>query len=119
MLGWEFFVEIRRVDLLSIESPLIGSWLAGPSGKSWIDDLCLVGEAVKLGGDGYPFRYVLTAAALRQALRGNLSEHTGAPVLGDDYYIPRGWSGPMSLDFKRLGELPPEALLSVEAWDQS
>jgi hypothetical protein len=79
----------------------------------------VVGKASDLGGDGYPCRYALMAGVLKVALQSGVPAHNGPMVIGDDYCLPAGRTGSARIDGKRLSELDPDTLLSIEAWDQS
>jgi hypothetical protein len=122
MLGWEFFVTRQRQGG-PIESGAKGQplarWMAGLGGTKWIDDLVAEGTATDLGGNGYPCRYTVTAGALANVLKHGLPEHKGPPVVGDDYYLPGGWTGNASIDYQAIAALDPAEVLLVDAWDQS
>ena len=121
MLGWYFGVYPQTVHAtgLNEKDHRLASWEVGLNGAQWIKDLCKIGEAVDLGGNGYPNRYVLTAAALRRARQHGVPKHDSPPVIGDDYFLPSGWIGKVELDRERLNGLAPQTLLAVEVWDQS
>ena len=121
MLGWDFVVYAGAVQGDNVEPsrPRLASWSTGPGGTAWIEKLCTTGEAVDLGGNGYPKRYVMTAAVLRAALREGVPRHDSPPVVGEDYFLPGGWTGKLEVDGKNLDVLPDHALLTVDAWDQS
>jgi hypothetical protein len=121
MLGWHLVIYPQSVQVAGTRSDLdhIASWKAGLGGTRWIVQLCASGDAVDLGGDGYPNRYLITAAVLRAVLRDGVPQHDSPPVVGDDYYLPRGWTGDAELQIERLNALPGHTLLAVDAWDQS
>jgi hypothetical protein len=121
MLGWEFIVVTQRVHVagLSVKDQWLATWTTSLGGTDWLEKLCTLGEAIDLGGNGYPLRYVLAAATLRRVFQNGLPRADSPPVFGEDYFLPAGWSGSLEVDWDRLNALPAEVLLSVEAWDQS
>jgi hypothetical protein len=62
---------------------------------------------------------VLTVAALLSTLRAGTPKGTGSAVIGDDYYLPAGWTGANRIELELLQAADPTELLLVEAWDQS
>ena len=89
------------------------------NGTDWLNDLVAKGVVTDLGGDGYPIRYEVSAGAIMAVLALGLPKHSGPPVIGDDYFLPRGWTGDAKMDFARLRAIDPGEILVVEAWDQS
>lgn len=121
MLGWEFFIFRQGEDGRDYArwERALARWQAGWGGDEWLDDLVSQGAATDLGGNGYPNRYTVRAGALVAMLRDGLPKHDGPPVIGDDYFLPGGWTGNAKIDIARLESLDPIELLLVEAWDQS
>ena len=122
MLGWYFVIYPQRVLVAGLkleDSVRLATWETGLGGTKWIAQLCTLGQAVDLGGNGYPNRYVIPAGTLARVLQQGVPSHTSPPVIGDDYYLPPNWTGEATIDIERLKSLPPEVLLAVEAWDQS
>ena len=122
MLGWQFFIQIRGDEARNPKDgkgSLLATWEAGLGGTDWIEQLVVQGKAKDLGGNGYPNRYTVTAMTLKNALAGGLPRHGGPPTIGENYFLPTGWTGSARLDLARLNELDPTCLLEVEAWDQS
>ena len=56
-------------------------------------------------------------------LTRGLPTHQGIWVVGTDpgeeYVTPAGWSGPVELRLENIARCPPDALLTIDAWDQS
>ncbi|MCA3252256.1 MAG: hypothetical protein ACK5JG_12325 [Pseudomonadota bacterium] len=122
MLGWYFVIYPQRILVAGMkleDSARLASWKTGLGGTKWIEQLCNLGQAVDLGGNGYPNRYVVPAATLSHVLQQGVPSRTSPPVIGDDYFLPPNWTGEAKIDIERLKSLPPEVLLAVEAWDQS
>jgi hypothetical protein len=122
MLGWEIFISRARPEGAKGQAGrdnLIASWMVGLYGLSWIEDLVAAGKATLLGGNGYPVRFQVSAGTLAGALASGVPAHDSPPVFGDDYVLPRGWTGTAHIDLERLAALDPDEPLVVEAWDQS
>jgi len=122
MLGWDFSVyPLRFMDGPGQprKDATLATWETGLGGLDWVEELARRGRAVSLGGNGYPFRFVLTAAELRPILETGLPRPTGPAVVGDDYFKPADWLGRAKINLPALRQLDPSDLLVVEAWDQS
>lgn len=122
MLGWYFFIYTqsdRSEDQTAGNAPKLASWEAGIGGTDWLTDLVNAGRANSLGGNGYPNRFTLTAGVLQSTLRFGLPKHGGFPVIGDDYFLPAGWTGNDQIDFERLQSIDPNEIVLVDVWDQS
>lgn len=116
MLGWEFFVTRRGDEDKALS---LASWTSGLDGTDWLDRLVTEGVAIGLGGNGYPNRYLVPAEHLLLMFEKGLPAYGGPLVIGDDYIMPPGWRGQLTVDHRRLRELDPSEQLMVEAWDQS
>ena len=122
MLSWQFFIKRQVTNALGagdFENPTVATWESGWGGTDWIEHLVEKGSATDLGGNGYPCRYLASAAVLFSTLQHGVPKHTGPPVIGDDYFLPGGWTGKANIDLPRLRELDASEILVVEAWDQS
>jgi hypothetical protein len=99
--------------------PRIAVWQTGIEGCDWLDRLVELGEAVDLGGDGYPNRYAATAKALLPAvLNGPPGAHeTWATGLHD--VVGPNWEGRTVVDRDAADACDPGEWLVVEAWDES
>lgn len=123
MLGWHIFIRQQAAGNAHDEprpsGPTLASWEAGLRGLDWLDALVEEGKAASLGGDGYPLRYTATAAALLSKLSDGPPRHDSPMVLGDDYVMPKGWIGHVSIDRASLAACPADDELLIEAWDLS
>ncbi len=120
MLGWQVLVfrgSERSADTPEGES--IASWKTGTSGLQWLYDLVQRGEAVDLGGNGYPNRYSIVANVLLPIISSGLPLNDGPAVIGDDYFFPKGWSTKVKLDRQKIAVCPADAQLLIEQWDLS
>lgn len=122
MLGWEFFIS-RKGNSSTMRpnerGELLARWRASPGGTEWIDELVARGDAIGLGGNGYPIRYTVPVGVLAATLSKGLPKHEGPPTFGDDYFLPSGWTREVEINLSRLRSLDPQEVLEVEAWDQS
>ncbi|MBM3980781.1 MAG: hypothetical protein FJ304_10940 [Planctomycetes bacterium] len=122
MLGWGINVW-RQTDQRGTPAHLrrgfIAAWEAGLGGLEWLDALVAAGRAEDLGGSGYPNTYTLTAGVLAEVLSAGVPSHTGPDVIGDDYVLPGGWTGPLHLERATFAECSPDEVLVLEAWDLS
>src|SRR4051812_37736997 len=70
MLGWQIYVFRQRdgggspANESSPAGDHIASWQSGINGLDWLKTLTETGNAVSLGGNGYPLRYTATAEYL-------------------------------------------------------
>ncbi len=122
MLGWSIKIypqSFRIKDIHTEVEDILVSWKTGLGGLDWIENLCSEGEALSLGGNGYPLEFAITARALFLALEEGVPAHKAPLVIGDDYISPSGWTDQVEIDLERLIALPPELLLAVDAWDMS
>ncbi len=113
MLGWEFFITRGQ------NQQFVASWLAGVGGTRWLDDLVSKGSAKSLGGNGYPDKYEICGEVLSSVLANGVPEHDGALVIGDDYVQMPGHKTDVKIDMGVIRSLPPDEILTIEAWDQS
>jgi hypothetical protein len=122
-LGWEFVV-FKKSDTDAKGSPyrqglrFLASWECGLGGEEWIEDLVAAGKASPQKHD-FMRTFVVTAEVMNDILRNGIPKHTGPEVVGDDYYMPKGWTGNALFDWKALRELRPDELLIVDMFDQS
>ncbi len=117
MLGWWFTVKLRTETewskLPDRDLHQLASWETGVSGIRWLEQLVAVGEAQKLSGNAYPNRYQLRADPVLKMLQDHMQVETTG-------------STPSSADWRNakfvadaIGACSPDAILVVEAWDQS
>jgi hypothetical protein len=70
MLGWEVIVYKQADGGNSPAKPesepgnSIASWLTGMNGLNWLETLVKAGNAMDLGGNGYPLAFTATAEDL-------------------------------------------------------
>lgn len=116
MLGWWFIVRVQTPSEW-MTSPdrdkyLLATWDTGLSGLDWIENLVANGVAEKLFGTGYPNRYQLRAEPVLQRLHDRMQ----AAATGNS--APGSWRN-ATFVAEVISTCPPDAILVVEAWDQS
>jgi hypothetical protein len=119
MLGWQVFIRTESTSDSNDHNHNIVSWTTGMYGLSWIDELVKEGNAVNLGGDGYPLRYLIKAKVLRTVLNKGLPTHDSPPVVGNDYYLPSGFNSDIRINTELLANCSDDEELVVTAWDLS
>ena len=125
MLGWNIGV-FKQTDggLLPgrVDSALgerLAVWQTGVRGLDWLSELVEAGDAIDLGGDGYPLRYTAQAQVLTAPIvDGPPEAHTvwvyeRGDILGD------AWAGKAVIDHSVLDGCESTEWLLVEAWDES
>ena len=125
MLGW-FVGVYRQKDGGSSpaqwETPQgvrLAVWQTGVGGLDWLDKLVEAGNAIWLGGNGYPVRYTATAESLLPKV---MEEPPGARenwLVGAGDLITSQWEGKTKTDPGTASQCPPDEWLLVEAWDES
>ena len=125
MLGWHISVYRQTNDGLgpataeSATGARLAVWQTGLGGLDWIEDLVKAGNAIDLGGNGYPVRYT----ALAKSLIPQISEDPpGARMTwacGKDDILTDKWEGKTVIDRGVIQACSPDEWLLVEAWDES
>ena len=130
MLGWWITVSslppgVKDLTPREIQSEhILATWETGLGGTEWLEALTAEGKATwdKSQG-GYPWRFIAKASDVLPVLTGGLPKHEGVLVVGTDpgeeYVTPAGWSGQVQLRPENIARCPPDALLTIDAWDQS
>ncbi|MFB7471411.1 hypothetical protein [Kitasatospora sp. NPDC056184] len=103
MLGWWFVVTAPAVG--DGEGEVLATWETGLGGLDWIAALAAAGRAEQLRFDGYPLRYTVRAEEV-------------LPLLADGSVFGPGHQ-PGELHPERVAACPSDAVLTVDAWDQS
>ena len=130
MLGWWITVMTLPLDTdetflpENYEKLILASWETGRGGVDWLIALANDGKATwdKSKG-GYPWRFTAKASEILSVITAGLPRHQGIWVFGLDsdevYATPPGWSGEVRLRQQNIEKCSAEALLTVDAWDQS
>jgi hypothetical protein len=125
MLGWHISVY-RQTDegaspavFDSTEGPRLAVWQTGLGGLEWLEDLVKAGNAVDLGGTGYPLRYTATARYLVPRLLDGPPEAHETWVLRVGESAVGARAGRTVIDHDVVTACRPDEWLIVEAWDES
>ncbi len=99
MLAYGFFVKRRPNE------EFLARWRADYESIEWLNDLDKKSLVKNLGGDGYPYRYEISAGTIQPILAaGPPADH-----LFHGTYI----------DHETLNSLDTSEVLDIEVWDQS
>jgi len=86
MVGWHISV-FRQAEGGSLpatpttkQADRIAVWRSSVGGLNWLDELAAQGNAIKLGGDGYPYWYTAQAAHLISRITDQPPEARTFPV---------------------------------------
>jgi len=85
----------------------------------WLNELVKKGQAINLGGDGYPCRYTARAEHLIPPILGGPPEARGTWLFGVHDVVTEKWAGRTVTDRAVVGACAPDEWLLVEAWDES
>ncbi|MER6363465.1 hypothetical protein [Kitasatospora sp. NPDC001527] len=107
MLGWWFLVKAPATG--EGEGEVLAQWETGLGGLDWIAALVGAGRAEQSRFDGYPLRYTARAGDVLPLLADGSVFDTGP---GAEYRRREQFP-------ERIAVCPPDALLTVDAWDQS
>ena len=94
----------------------IAVWQSGLWGLGWINELVKRGDAIDLGGNGYPSRYTATAEKLIPVITSGPPEarERWAADAGD--VLTEKWDGATAIGGVKCR---PDEWLLIEAWDES
>lgn len=125
MLGWHISIY-RQTDEgaspATDEAPLgarLSVWQTGLGGLDWVYELVKTGEAIDLGGNGYPCRFTAMAASLIPRI---MDEPPGARRVwssGLHDILTEKWEGKTVIDRAVIEACRPDEWLLIEAWDES
>jgi hypothetical protein len=113
MLGWH--ISVYRQD----DGTRLAVWQTGLDGLRWLDELVTAGQAIDLGGDGYPRRYTAAAEVLVPRIIDHPPEARTTWVSGAGDILTSKWEGKTVIDAVAAAQCPPGESLLVEAWDES
>jgi len=126
MLGWHVSVyrkvraRERPARFGSRSGALLAQWQGGLGALSWLDELVRTGQAIDLGGVGYPNRYTVRCQLARPVVLGGPPEAREPWVFGvGDVIDSSVWKGRTHVDEEEFASVPAREWLIVEAWDDS
>ena len=122
MLGFSVSIY-RQDDYKKFNAPEVfdyrlASWTVGTRGLDWLDSLVKAGKAT-MKGNGYPFWYETKAEWVLPVISAGPVPYDGPVVIGEDYVMPKGWTGAMKVFQSNVDRCKPEDDLLVVACDQS
>jgi len=125
MLGWNIGVYKLKdggespATAESHEGARLAIWQTGLGGLDWLDELVKAGKAINLGGNGYPYRYTVTAENIIPRI---IETPPGARTLwqceASDVLTDK-WEGKTVVDRAVAEHCRLDEWLLVEAWDES
>ena len=77
------------------------------------------GAGTGSGRQRLPLHYRIREEAFAQAVGQGLPSNASPVVIGDDYVLPAGYNGKLTLDTECLRQCPADEWWVVEAWDLS
>lgn len=125
MLGWQISIYKQQNDgdspatAESSKGVRLPVWQAGLGGLDWIYEVINAGNAVGLGGDGYPCRFTMIFKHLIPVLLDGPPAAENAWATGPSETILDGWQGKTVIDHDVEATCRPDEWLLVEAWDVS
>ena len=125
MLGWHISVykQTENVSSAATETSSMGLrlavWQVDLDGLSWIHELVRNGKAVNLGGNGYPYRYTITAKQLIPQIINTPPDANEIWTSGPDDILDDKWAGKTMIDRSALQNCHQDEWLIIEAWDES
>src|ERR1700733_12845978 len=121
MLGWHISVY-RQTDggmaPASMSSPKgarLAVWQAPVSGLGWLDSLVEAGNALDIGGNGYPNRYTAPARFLVPSIINGPPEARMTWVSDPSDIVGENW-GKTIIDKASVAKCSPDEWLLVEFW---
>lgn len=126
MLGWHISVyrltEGSRSHPATTESESgtrLAVWQTGVAGRDWIDELVAAGNAIDLGGNGYPDCYTARAQHLIPRIVSGPPAANAVWGLGPHDIIGAGWAGKTVIDEVTMKDCRTDEWLLVVAFDES
>jgi hypothetical protein len=98
---------------------LVARWQGGLNAVDWLNDLVPTGEAIDLGGNGYPSRMTARAGAVLSAIENGPPE-AHEPWVADrtDILLPH-WAGKTVYEREIANACTDDEWLIIEIWDES
>ena len=125
MMGWNIGV-FRQTEGRSTpanrdaeEGPRLAVWQTGIEGLHWLDELAAAGNAICLGGDGYPNYYTAQAEHIISRVVAGPPLANRSWMVGEHDILMPGWAGKTVIDHAVAGDCRPDEWLLVIAWDES
>jgi hypothetical protein len=125
MLGWHISVYRQTNDgqspaeAGSEHGARLAVWQSEVGGLQWLDALVKTGEAINLGGNGYPFHYTAQAEHLISTIVDGPPAARQTWLNGQDDVVTSQWDGKTIIDHAAANDCRSGEWLLIEAWDES
>jgi hypothetical protein len=124
MIGW--LVIVRRqakrrntpAGAGDKTGPRVAVWQGPVDCRHWLDELVATGDAIALGGNGYPDRLTAQARAILPTVMAGPPYAHEVWLCGPDDILLDGWEGRTVIDAE-VDEVDPLEWLIVDIWDES
>ncbi len=124
MIGWHISVYRQKdggaaaATAASSQGTRLAVWQTGLHGLRWLDELVKSGNAIDLGGNGYPLRFTATAEHLVPRIK-QPPEANAVWVCGPQDILTDKWAGKTVVELDAIAQCRIGEWLLVEAWDES
>jgi hypothetical protein len=125
LLGWNIGVYRQQgagagpARTRSPTGSLVARWQGGLNAVDWLHDLVPTGDAIDLGGNGYPSRMTARAGAVLSVIENGPPEaHERWITESTDILLPH-WAGKTVYEREIANACTDEEWLIVEIWDES
>lgn len=125
MLGWHTSVYRRADDrsspatTTSPRGPRLAVWQTRLGGLDWLKELVETGQAIDLGGDGYPRLFTATAGDMIPRIVDRPPDSLDTWISGVTDVVTEAWEGRTVIDRDVVMGCQRSEWLLVEAWDES
>ncbi len=103
----------------SEEGPRIAVWQTDLEGLQWFGELVAAGNAIDLGGNGYPNYYTAKAQHITSRVLAGPPLAKRTWTFGEHDIIMPNWEGKTVIDRAVADDCRPDEWLIVIAWDES
>ena len=125
MIGWNIGVY-RQVDAGALPATQestcgerVAIWQTDEYGLGWIRDLVQSGNAVDLGGDGYPNLFTVRAKLIIPKISHNPPRANEVWLREDFDSVMEDWVGKTAIDHDVIARCDPDEWVMIVAWDES
>jgi hypothetical protein len=94
-------------------------WQTGIDGLAWVDELVRQGNAIGLGGNGYPFSYTSKAQYVLPRIGDGPPEAREFWHSDPQDILMDGWLGKTTIDGEAVRDCASDEWLLIVAWDES
>lgn len=102
------------------DGQLLAQWQCNAYGLQWLRELEAHGQAIDLGGDGYPLRYTVQAKHVLPQITESEPPYANPRWLHGEGDSVKGYEHRKTQRRdEAIAACPPDAWLLIEAWDES